>query len=121
MPKGRSGLPHSKTLREISEHYKQTPAFGGGGKRSATPLFFGERVNVRKKRRRRFALPAQSKILRVRREMSGRNWMRSSMAGHHASLLRACILRARYPRFPCVRHDRRRDFAQRLQAGTVCG
>ncbi len=28
MPKGRSGLPHSKTLREISEHYKQTPAFG---------------------------------------------------------------------------------------------
>jgi len=59
MPKGRSGLPHSKTLREISEHYKQTPAFGCGGKRSATPLFFGERVNVRKKRRRRFALPAQ--------------------------------------------------------------
>src|SRR6266487_2079688 len=28
MPKGRSGLPYSKTLREISEHYKQTPAFG---------------------------------------------------------------------------------------------
>jgi len=28
MPKGRSGLPHSKTLREISEHYKQAPAFG---------------------------------------------------------------------------------------------
>ncbi len=28
MPKGRSGLPHSKTLREISEHYKQAAAFG---------------------------------------------------------------------------------------------
>ncbi len=28
MPKGRSGLPHSKTLREIAEHYKQAAAFG---------------------------------------------------------------------------------------------
>jgi hypothetical protein len=33
-----------------------------GGKRSATPLFFCEQVSVWKKRRRRFALPAQSKI-----------------------------------------------------------
>src|SRR5947208_16982955 len=121
MPKGRSGLPHSKTLREISEHYKQTPAFGVRWEAERHTAFLRRKSEREEKRRRRFALPAQSKILRVRREMSGRNWMRSSMAGHHASLLRACILRARYPRFPCVRHDRRRDFAQRLQAGTVCG
>src|SRR5205807_6258215 len=33
-----------------------------GGRRSATPLSFCEGVSVRKKRRRRFALPAQSKM-----------------------------------------------------------
>jgi len=33
-----------------------------GGKRSATPLFFCENVSAREKRRRRFALPAQSKM-----------------------------------------------------------
>jgi len=33
-----------------------------GGKRSATPLFFCEKVSEWQKRRRRFALPAQSKM-----------------------------------------------------------
>jgi len=51
--------------------HSRSPDVGGildcGGKRSATPLCLaqlrGNRESLRKKRRRRFALPAQSKML----------------------------------------------------------
>ena len=39
------------------------------GKRSATPLFFCEKVSEWQKRRRRFALPAQSKTRLLRRSL----------------------------------------------------
>src|SRR6266487_4531315 len=54
--------PRSKTLAILEAGWTRRQLLECGGKRSATPLFFCEKVGVRKKRRRRFALPAQSKI-----------------------------------------------------------
>jgi len=53
--------PNSQPL-QVSPEAIRPRLMECGGKRSATPLFFCENVSAREKRRRRFALPAQSKM-----------------------------------------------------------